>query len=317
MIGIIIATHGMLGEGILHSAQMIVGEQENVKICSLKPGQAPEDFRIELEKAASGMEDILYLVDLWGGTPFHQVSALIEGKKNQAMITGINLALVIEALMTRTTCESPEALVAALLQTGKDAVRSVPEVNAVQKKTETVTEIADAGRIQYVLVRIDSRLLHGQVAAGWSKLVRPNRIIVVSDTVCNNLLRKRLIEQAAPPGVRAHVIPVSKMIEVDRDPRFGKTRALLLFEEPESVLRCVKAGVRITEVNLGSMAFSQGKISVNKVLSMNRKDVEIIEELLRRRITLDVRAVPGDVAEDIRSLIALAKKQLFNREVSQ
>jgi PTS system mannose-specific IIB component len=92
-------------------------------------------------------------------------------------------------------------------------------------------------------------------------------------------LRKKLIEQAAPPGVKANVIPVDKMIEVSKDPRFGNTKALLLFENPEDVLRAVEGGVDIQEVNVGSMAHSVGKVVVSKVLSMGTEDVETFENL--------------------------------------
>lgn len=315
MIGIILAGHGLLAEGIYQSAQMIIGSQDEVKICSLKVGQSPESFRKELEAAGQDFDSILYLVDLWGGTPFHQVSALIEGKEKRAMITGMNLGLVIEALMGRMACESLEELVSNLVKAGKDAVRSIPEAGSYSK-TESKKNVVDTGHIQYVLTRVDSRLLHGQVAAGWTKVCHPDRIIVVSDSVCKNLIRKRLIIQAAPPGVHAHVIPVSKLIQVDKDPRFSKTRALLLFENPETVLRCIKAGVKIEEVNLGSMAYSDGKVSVNKVLAMDKQDVNVLEELIKRNIKIDVRAVPGDANEDILSLIDSAKKQLLEKEVT-
>ena len=55
-------------------------------------------------------------------------------------------------------------------------------------------------------------------------MVNPDRIIVVSDAVAKDDLRKRMIIEAAPPGVKAHVIPIWKMIEVAKDPRFGESR---------------------------------------------------------------------------------------------
>ena len=76
------------------------------------------------------------------------------------------------------------------------------------------------------------------------------------------------------------------MIEVSKDPRFGNTKALLLFENPEDVLRVVEGGVDIQEVNVGSMAHSVGKVVVSKVLSMGTEDVETFEELKSRASNL-------------------------------
>lgn len=65
-------------------------------------------------------------------------------------------------------------------------------------------------------------------------------------------LRKEMIIQAAPPGVKAHVVPIDKMIQVAKDPRFGNTKAVL-FENPQDALRAIRSGVDIKTLNLGSM----------------------------------------------------------------
>ena len=167
------------------------------------------------------------------------------------------------------------------------------------------------GKIKFVLARIDTRLLHGQVATGWTKATQPNRIIVVSDTVSQDDLRKKLIEQAAPPGVRAHVIPLDKFVAVSKDPRFGETKALVLFENPQDALKVIKAGVEIPELNVGSMAHSVGKVLVTNVLSMDQDDVDTFKELRDLGVKFDVRKVPNDKPTDLfKSIQAKASEGL-------
>ena len=168
------------------------------------------------------------------------------------------------------------------------------------------------GHIKYVLARVDTRLLHGQVATTWTKSTQPTRIIVVSDAVSQDALRKQMIEQAAPPGVKANVVPVKKMIEVAKDPRFGATKALLLFETPQDALRAIEGGVDIKELNIGSMAHSVGKVVVNKAIAMDQKDVETLEKLKEMGVTFDVRKVPADSKENMDSLLKKAKTELQN-----
>ena len=168
------------------------------------------------------------------------------------------------------------------------------------------------GHIKYVLARVDTRLLHGQVATTWTKSTHPTRIIVVSDAVSQDALRKQMIEQAAPPGVKANVVPVKKMIEVAKDPRFGATKALLLFETPQDALRAIEGGVDIKELNIGSMAHSVGKVVVNKAIAMDQKDVETLEKLKEMGVTFDVRKVPADSKENMDSLLKKAKTELQN-----
>ena len=208
------------------------------------------------------------------------------------------------------------------METAKEGVRIKPESlePAEAAPAETAAPVHQGaiapgtvlgdGHIKYVLARIDSRLLHGQVATAWTKSVNPSRIIVVSDAVAKDDLRKKLIEQAAPPGVKANVIPVNKMIEVAKDPRFGDTRALLLFENPEDVVRAMEGGVDIKEVNVGSMAHSVGKVVVSKVLSMGEEDVKAFETMKDRGVTFDVRKVPNDSKDNMDEILKKAKAEL-------
>ena len=99
------------------------------------------------------------------------------------------------------------------------------------------------------------------------------------------------------------------MIEIAKDPRFGNTHAFLLFENPQDVLAAVEGGVPIESINVGSMAHSTGKTMVNKVLSMDKKDVETFEKLRDLGVKFDVRKVPNDSRADLFDLIKKANVQ--------
>ena len=161
-----------------------------------------------------------------------------------------------------------------------------------------------------MLARIDTRLLHGQVATAWTKQTQPTRIIVCSDGVAGDELRKTMIEQAAPPGVKANVVPISKIIEVEKDTRFGDTKAMLLFETPQDALKAIEGGVSIKELNVGSMAHSNGKVAVNQVLSLGKEDIATFDKLKSLGIKFNVRKVPTDSPEDMDALVEKARAEL-------
>lgn len=330
MVGIILASHGEFANGILQSGSMIFGEQENVKAVTLMPSEGPDDIKAKMQEAIATFDDqeeVLFLVDLWGGTPFNQANSLFEDHKDKwAIVAGMNLPMVIEAYASRFSMNTAHEIAAHIVETAKEGVKVKPEElepeeaaapKAVQddqpKGSLPPGTVLGDGKIKIVLARVDSRLLHGQVATAWTKSVNPSRIIVVSDVVAKDDLRKKLIEQAAPPGVKANVIPVDKMIEVSKDPRFGNTKALLLFENPQDVLRAVEGGVDITEVNVGSMAHSVGKVVVSKVLSMGTDDVKTFEDLKERGIKFDVRKVPNDSRDNMDEILRKAKNELANK----
>ena len=82
------------------------------------------------------------------------------------------------------------------------------------------------------LLRIDSRLLHGQVTTNWAKVTKVNRILVVSDKVARDRIRRTLLIQASPPGINVNVITVAKMIGIYHDIRFSLLKVMILVEEP-------------------------------------------------------------------------------------
>jgi PTS system mannose-specific IIB component len=321
MVGIILASHGEFAKGILQSGTMIFGEQENVQVVTLMPSEGPDDVKAKMKNAIASFDnqdDVLFLVDLWGGTPFNIANSLFEEHKDKwAIVAGMNLPMVIEAYASRSSMESAQEIAAHILKTAKEGVKVKPEELEPAdngKYTATSHKKSNAGApgsFEYVLARIDSRLLHGQIATAWTKTVNPTRIIVVSDAVAKDELRSKLIQQAAPPGVKAHVVPINQMIKLAKnDQDFGGQRALLLFENPQDVLRAVEGGVPLKTINVGSMAHSLGKVQPNKVLAFNQEDIDTFNKLKQAGLDFDVRKVPNDSKGNMAEILKKAQGEL-------
>ncbi|GBG97418.1 mannose/fructose/sorbose PTS transporter subunit IIB [Lactococcus termiticola] len=326
-IGIVIASHGEFAAGIQQSGSMIFGEQEKVQVVTFMPGEGPDDLHAKIEAAIATFDandEVLVLADLWSGSPFNQSSAVMNEMADRkiAIITGLNLPMLIQAYTERMMDAEAgvEKVAANIIKEAKAGIRALPEELQPAEETATAgpaamqgaipegTVIGD-GKIKINLARIDTRLLHGQVATAWTPESKANRIIVVSDNVAKDEMRKTLIEQAAPPGVHANVVPIKKMIEVAKDPRFGDTKALLLFETPQDALAAIEGGVPVTTLNVGSMAHSQGKTLLNSVLSVDKEDVAAFEKMRDLGVDFDVRKVPNDSKSDLFALINKANVQ--------
>ncbi|VHB74549.1 PTS sugar transporter subunit IIB [Streptococcus pyogenes] len=325
-IGIIIASHGKFAEGIHQSGSMIFGEQEKVQVVTFMPNEGPDDLYGHFNNAIQQFDaddEILVLADLWSGSPFNQASRVAgeNPDRKMAIITGLNLPMLIQAYTERLMDAGAgvEQVAANIIKESKDCIKALPEdlnpveetaatekvVNALQGAIPAGTVIGD-GKLKINLARVDTRLLHGQVATAWTPASKADRIIVASDEVAQDDLRKQLIKQAAPGGVKANVVPISKLIEASKDPRFGNTHALILFQTPQDALRAVEGGVEINELNVGSMAHSTGKTMVNNVLSMDKEDVATFEKLRDLGVTFDVRKVPNDSKKNLFELIQKA-----------
>ena len=157
------------------------------------------------------------------------------------------------------------------------------------------------------LTRIDDRLIHGQVATVWSKATGIERILVVSDEVANDELRKFLLKQAAPPGIKSNVVTKRKLVEVYQDQLFDSMKVMSLFASPQYVVEVVEAGVDLKSVNIGGMRFDEGKKMITNFISVDSKDVESFLELMKAGVELEIRQVPTDRKTDLMQLIKKEK----------
>jgi len=152
--------------------------------------------------------------------------------------------------------------------------------------------------MEIAFCRIDDRLIHGQVATVWSKVTGCNRIMCVSDEVAKDELRKKLLLQVVPPGLKGYVIPVDKAVEAYKNPKYNSFKTLFLFTNPTDVLRAVKGGIPFKSVNLGGKCFKDGDTLISQAVSVNAEDVKAIKELVSMGIEVEMRKLVNDPKVD-------------------
>ncbi|MFC0309078.1 PTS mannose transporter subunit IIAB [Gallibacterium trehalosifermentans] len=323
-IAIIIATHGVAAEQLLRTTEMLIGEQENVAFIDFVPGENAETiigkYQDKLANELAGCDQVLFLVDTWGGSPFNAANRVADGKDHMEVVTGVNVPMLVETFMARDDDPSLAELAEIALETGRGGVRALKLEQKPQEKAEepqasptpataasskpAQPEVATAGKHMTIgLARIDDRLIHGQVATRWTKESRVNRIIVVNDEVDRDDVRKTMLKQAAPPGVTAHVVNVEKMVRVYNNPEYNEDRVMLLFTNPTDALFLVEAGLEITSVNIGGMAYRDGKKQITSAISVDQKDIDAFKKLAELNVELDVRKVSNDRKENMIDLL--------------
>ena len=319
-IAIVIGTHGWAAEQLLKTAEMLLGEQENVGWIDFVPGENAETliekYTAQLSKLDTS-KGVLFLVDTWGGSPFNAASRIVVDKEHYEVVAGVNIPMLVETFMARDDNPAFDELVALAVETGREGVKALkaqpvekpaPAAAAAPKAAAPAKPMGPNDYMVIGLARIDDRLIHGQVATRWTKETNVQRIIVVSDEVAADTVRKTLLTQVAPPGVTAHVVDVAKMIRVYNNPKYAGERVMLLFTNPTDVERIVESGVKITSVNIGGMAFRQGKTQVNNAISVDAKDIEAFNKLNARGIELEARKVSTDPKLKMMDLIGKVGK---------
>jgi len=125
MVNIVMVSHGELGDALIRAAETIAGPAERVFSVPLLPGESLEYFGARLEAALReiGGGGTLVLIDLFGGTPYN-AAARQALKEDVECVTGANLPMLLEAIMSRDTVSLPE-LAAEIAQAGQDSIRNL------------------------------------------------------------------------------------------------------------------------------------------------------------------------------------------------
>jgi len=114
MIGIILTGHGRFSEGLMSGISMIAGPQDaftNVNFLEADSTETLETaLRAHIQTMSGACDGVLIACDLLGGTPFKVAATLSVELKNLAVVGGINLPSILDALFTRLDMTSAEAL---------------------------------------------------------------------------------------------------------------------------------------------------------------------------------------------------------------
>ncbi|MBR0230533.1 MAG: PTS mannose transporter subunit IIA [Erysipelotrichaceae bacterium] len=130
MVGIVLASHGKMCEGMLDSASLFFGDNiEQLVACPLFPDEGPDDYDLKLQKAIQDVDTgdgVIVMVDLFGGTPSNRSIYVISDKV--MVITGMNFTMLLELLGARMGFD--EVDVHALMETGKEGIKLLNDVVA-------------------------------------------------------------------------------------------------------------------------------------------------------------------------------------------
>ena len=149
------------------------------------------------------------------------------------------------------------------------------------------------------LLRIDSRLVHGQVANNWAGSLGAEAILAVSDGAANDELRKTLMLQTGGGKVKVHVLGVEKAARVYKNPKYEALKAVIVVETPADVVRLLDLGIEVDEVNVGGMTFKQGTTALSQAVYISDDDAAAFQEIDKRGITQYIQQVPSTSRSDL------------------
>jgi mannose/fructose/N-acetylgalactosamine-specific phosphotransferase system component IIB len=144
-----------------------------------------------------------------------------------------------------------------------------------------------------VLARIDDRLIHGQVTVGWSRQLRPDRIILANNAIAADAWQSRVYASSVPPEIEVSILPVARAAAELADPANLDERILLLTGSAEEMNELVRIGAPVGAVNVGGLHFSAGKKEMLPFVFVDGPDLKAFKRLLDLGTSLTAQQVPG------------------------
>jgi mannose/fructose/N-acetylgalactosamine-specific phosphotransferase system component IIB len=146
-----------------------------------------------------------------------------------------------------------------------------------------------------VMVRVDSRLIHGQVVETWVPYTGANCLLVANDDLAANAYLRSVMELAVPPSVHT-VFCVLKDVEktLAEIERHGE-RAILLCATSADALRVFQGGIRYSTLNIGNLHYAAGKVEITPSVYFSPEDFEAIRRLRLQGVSVHVRSTPFEI----------------------
>lgn len=327
---ILIATHGKMASGIRYTAELIVGRSE--EITTIDAYVNPEDdIEAQFKEYFADHEKdrIFVFTDLMGGSVNQKLMKYAESE-NVTLITGTNLAVLMQVMMSDEDVtdaeikefidEARQELQWVRLETEKKTVIAEGKIPAPDAASGTASEAETGagqkeGREQFqnsgakiAALRIDDRLIHGQVAMTWTKHLKVNGIIVANDDAANDNTQKMALKMAVPSGIKVLIKPVDEVIRVLNYPKASQMRILILTRTVKDALRIRRQVGKIEFLNLGNTGRFDGidiseKTVLTSTIMLTAEEIECLRELAELDPGVCMQQVPNDEKKFVKDIL--------------
>lgn len=148
-----------------------------------------------------------------------------------------------------------------------------------------------------VFVRIDNRLVHGQIIETWLPFTHASRIVVVNDELAADRLRQDIMSLAIPDGVAIVFLPVADLPGYFSHAPLDLPEALILFASCRDAQAAYEYGFDFANLNLGNLHYAPGKKQVCPHVALSKEDESCLDFFRDKGVRLDYRCLPGDPAQ--------------------
>ena len=153
------------------------------------------------------------------------------------------------------------------------------------------------------LIRIDDRLVHGQVAFTWVPSLGIDCLLVANDKVAKDDFQKMTLGLAKPAGAKLLIKSMADAIAFLNDDKNKSMKVLVLINSVADAYGLAGGVGDIKSINLGGIRAREGAKMISKAVAVTQEEISLLKELIQRGIELEIRQVPSDNKQNVESLI--------------
>ncbi|HBN97677.1 MAG TPA: PTS mannose/fructose/sorbose transporter subunit IIB [Firmicutes bacterium] len=151
------------------------------------------------------------------------------------------------------------------------------------------------------LLRVDDRLIHGQVMTAWLKTIPAKEIMVIDDQVAKDEFMRTVIMMSAPSGVVVSVNSIDEAMQ-----RFSaglKQSTFALVKTPLTIKTMADKGAKFEAVNIGGLGMAPGRKPLFKNISASEEERQALRELIDKGVNVKIQIIPAEKITDVASLL--------------
>jgi PTS system mannose-specific IIB component len=153
-------------------------------------------------------------------------------------------------------------------------------------------------------VRIDDRLIHGQVTGYWIPQYSITKVVIVDDDIVHDSMRKNALRFGCPEKVSLSFHSAAKTAEILKKGGDSGSNVMLLCTNPKPILDMVEAGYPIQQVTVGNISpHNDTDVHIKGTTYVNQQDIACLKKLHEKGVKIILQMAPKDSPEDLSEFI--------------
>ncbi len=153
------------------------------------------------------------------------------------------------------------------------------------------------------LVRIDNRLVHGQILEAWIPFIKASCVVVANDDVADDFFQESAIKMAVPSEIEVVVNSVEEFSENYSYCEKGGRKTIVLFCNVCDALKAYRSGFRFKKLNIGNVHRKLGAKQFIPAVHLSEKEVKDLQFLVDSGVNIKLMSLPADVPVDFRDVM--------------